>query len=118
VHGQPEAFQQRAQAVGIRGRRHRQRGRQPRGEHHADCDRFAVVAAAVALFAFDGVAKVWPKLSSARSPRSNGSRSTIAALCPQLRAIASASAVSSTQAAPSHWRRANPGTLHRRSRRT
>ena len=40
-------------------------------------------------------AKVWPKLSSARSPRSNGSRSTIAALCAQLRAIASASAVSS-----------------------
>lgn len=39
--------------------------------------------------------KVWPRLSRARSPFSNGSRSTMAALCRQLRAMASASTASS-----------------------
>ncbi|MNK79422.1 hypothetical protein D3C87_990890 [compost metagenome] len=53
--------------------------------------------------------KVWPRLSSARSPFSSGSRATISALCSQLRAIAWASAVSSPASsaacsACSHWK--------------
>ena len=93
---QAETRQQTFQVRRVRIARQAQVRRQPRGQHHADRDRLAVVASrrSPARSRSRG-AKVWPKLSSARSPRSNGSRATISALCAQLRAMASASASAS-----------------------
>ena len=53
--------------------------------------------------------KVWPRLSRARSPRSRGSRSTMPALCSQLRAMAWASMAwsppsSAVRSLISHWK--------------